>query len=128
MKHNKILIVEDEAILAERLEEAVLDCGFEVAGPASTVDQALHLIAREFIRGAILDISLGFEEKSYAVADALRERNIPFLFMTGFLQWDFPEQFKGTIILQKPFDLPILIPTLERMLAEELPVGIGGKA
>ena len=124
MKHSKILIVEDEAILAERLEEAVLDCGFEVAGPVSTVDQALHLISREPIRGAILDISLGFEEKSYAVADALKERSIPFLFMTGFLQWDFPDQFKGTIILQKPFDLPILIPTLERMLAEGSPRGI----
>jgi hypothetical protein len=67
---------------------------------------------------------LGFEEKSYAVADCLRERNIPFLFMTGFLQWDFPEQFKGTIILQKPFDLPILIPTLERMLADGTSRGV----
>jgi len=118
MTEQKILIVEDEVLLADRLEEAVLDCGFAVAGPVSTVEAALRLIENENIRGAILDISLGFEQKSYAVADALQAQKIPFLFMTGFLQWDFPEQYRNSILLQKPFDLPILIPTLERMLAE----------
>jgi len=80
---RRVLIVEDEALIAMLLEQMVLDLGYEVVGPASTVDEALSLLERDPCDGAVLDVTLGNGVLSTPVAEALRAKGVPFLFASG---------------------------------------------
>ncbi|WP_261404766.1 response regulator [Chenggangzhangella methanolivorans] len=84
LKGLRILLVEDEAMIAMLVEDMLLDGGAEVVGPAGGVKAALAVIAEtDAIDGALLDVNLGGEQ-SFEVADALAARNIPFVFVTGY--------------------------------------------
>jgi CheY-like chemotaxis protein len=109
----RILLVEDEWIIALRLEEIIREMGFEAAGPVPGVRQALALIEEEAICAAILDISLGSGEKSFPIAKALKGKNIPFLFVSGYQERDLPPEFAGVPICPKPYTED----TLRRALA-----------
>ena len=79
-----ILVAEDEFLLAEALVDGLERCGASVIGPVPTVDKALKAVASaERIDFAVLDINLR-GQMVYPVADALKERGIPFLFATGY--------------------------------------------
>ena len=80
---KRVLIVEDEALIALSLEEMAQDAGGEVVGPASNVDEALSIIENNSIDMALLDFNLG-GETSLPIADALRLRGVPFTFLTGY--------------------------------------------
>ena len=107
----RVLIVEDEWLLAELLEDTVRDLGFEVVGPAASVSQALQLLAEEAVSVALLDVTLG-SEKSFPIARWLAERGIPFLFLTGHLQTDLPVEFGQRVLLSKPLAEGVLGPQL----------------
>ncbi|HTV34651.1 MAG TPA: response regulator [Methylocella sp.] len=100
-KRQRILIVEDEPFIRLALEEMLSEFGFEVAGSVANISQALDLIAREPIDGAILDVNLG-AEKIDTVADQLGERACPFIFTTGY-SLEIPERHAGRAVLEKPF-------------------------
>lgn len=104
----RILIVEDEAIIASFLEDALLDLGCEVIGPALTMEDALRLAREAAIDGAGLDINIA-GEKSYAVADILAARGLPFVFMTGYGKAGLRESDRGRPVLQKPYNLERLV-------------------
>ena len=99
----RILVLDDEPLIAMMMEEWLAELGCETVGPASSVPSALGLIEGTAIDGAILDVSLGNEE-SYSVADALRERGVPFAFATGREANGVAVRFKDVLILLKPFD------------------------
>jgi CheY-like chemotaxis protein len=81
--HRRILIVEDRYVIADDLTRALEQAGVVVIGPAPTIAAALRLLeATPILDGAILDIDLR-GKPSFPVADALRNRNIPFVFFTG---------------------------------------------
>ncbi len=80
---RRVLVVEDEYIIAADLADALADLAIEVVGPAGNAAQALALIAAERLDGAILDINLNGEE-AYPVADALIARHVPVVFATGY--------------------------------------------
>ncbi len=97
--HPRILIVEDEALVAIVIAEQLTDLGYEVVTVA-TVKQALANLKPEHrLDAALLDLQLEGEQ-SFAVGDALVERRVPFAFMTGF----GPSGLKGT----RFFDVPVL--------------------
>jgi len=79
----RVLVVEDEMLFAETLSGLLQDAGFEAAGPAGTIDSAMGVIETSTIDAAILDIRL-YDELSYPVAYALRDRGIPFMFLTSY--------------------------------------------
>jgi DNA-binding response OmpR family regulator len=112
----RILIVEDEWLLADLLEELVSEFGYDVAGPVASVAAAGALIATGGIGGAILDVSLGERERSYPVASQLMERDIPFLFVTGYLETDLPAEFRHIALLRKPVAGDVLKFQLEQIL------------
>jgi DNA-binding response OmpR family regulator len=112
----RVLIVEDEWLLAETLSESLRDMGFEIAGAARSVADALALIACETISVAVLDVSLSATEKSFPVALALQDKNIPFLFMTGYQAVDLPAEFKDEVVLGKPSNFELLQLALEKLL------------
>jgi CheY-like chemotaxis protein len=112
----RVLVVEDEWLLAETVEEAIRDLGYDVMGSVATVREALELIGREEITVAVLDISLNHGEKSFPIARALRERGIPFLFLTGYLNEDLPPEFSGEPTASKPLIMRLFGPQLQSIL------------
>jgi len=99
----KVLVVEDEALVAMLIEDMLSDLGCEVLGPAGSVRAALELLGRETPDAAILDVNLG-GEPVYPVAEALRAAGVPFVLATGYGQAGVAEAFREALVLQKPFE------------------------
>lgn len=79
----RVLVVEDEVIVAMTLEDMLVDLGCSVVGPATRLEEALSLAASADFDAALLDVNLG-EQRSDPVADLLRQRGIPFGYITGY--------------------------------------------
>ena len=91
----RILVVEDEAMIAMLVEEMVLDFGSEVVGPAAKMGEALRLASDASLDAAILDVNVG-GAVVYPVADLLRGRGVPIIFATGYGAASFHLAFKKT--------------------------------
>jgi DNA-binding response OmpR family regulator len=101
---QRVLVVEDEMMVALFLEDALLDLGFEVVGPALHLDDALKLAQEAILDFAILDVNLNGLQ-SFPVADALRARGIPFLFATGYGTEGLAGRYQDVLTLKKPFKM-----------------------
>jgi len=110
----RVLVVEDEWLIAELLEEMLVELGYEVVGPASNVHEAIDLIDEQVPDGALLDVSLG-GAKSFPVADELASRGVPYVFLTGYVDGNLPAQYQSAAILCKPVSIGDLRAPLERM-------------
>lgn len=98
----RILIVEDEYYIAMDLERELVEAGATVVGPAPSVVAALELIVHEpRVDAASLDINLG-GEMVFPVADELAEREVPYLFATGYNDNDVPDRYRQVAKLFKP--------------------------
>lgn len=109
---RRILVVEDEVMVAWALEDMLANLGYSVVGPAARVDEALSLIENGSVDAAVLDINLN-GEKSYPVADALVARGVPFIFSTGYNKTSVHKDYAEYTTLQKPLEGS----TLEKALA-----------
>ena len=89
----RILVVEDEAMIAMLVEEMVLDFGSEVVGPAAKMEEALRLASDASLDAAILDVNVG-GAVVYPVADLLRARGVPIIFATGYGAGELPSRFR----------------------------------
>ncbi len=114
----RVLVVEDEAMIAMLVEDMVLDFGSEVVGPAARIDEALDLAHRADLDAAILDINVDGTD-TFAVADVLRERGVPLIFATGYGASVLPDRFSGCPALAKPFSHQVLCETLRDALADQ---------
>lgn len=97
----RILVTEDEFLLADDLETELAEAGAVVVGPASHVAAAQALLAAERFDAAILDINLR-GEMVYELADWLAARQVPFLFATGYDASVIPHRFDHVIRCDKP--------------------------
>ncbi len=113
---RRILVVEDEALVAMLVEDALQDAGFGLIGPARSVAQAIALLAAETPSAAVLDLNLA-GESSAAVADALAARGIPFVVTTGYGAAGLPPGHRGVPVLPKPYDPADLTTILDRLCA-----------
>ncbi len=113
---GKILVVEDEALVAMLVEDALLDAGFSVIGPAATVAEALRCLAAQRPDAVVLDLNLA-GETSAPVADALAARGIPYVIATGYGVAGLPPGHKQAIVLAKPYDPLELTALLTRICA-----------
>jgi DNA-binding response OmpR family regulator len=104
----RVLVVEDEPLIAMALEDVLADHGIGVVGPAYDLDEALRLGREESIDGAILDINIA-GEKVFDVADALGARAIPFVYVTGYGREGLRDCDRNRPVLQKPYDPERLI-------------------
>src|ERR1700681_578570 len=121
---RRVLLVEDEMIVAWLLEDMLADLGCAVVGPAASIDQALAMIDAEAIDVAVLDVNLN-GQMSYPVADALAARGVPFAFSTGYDKDRLLERYRAFPALQKPFHLSELTDMLTTLLgSEETSVGL----
>ena len=99
---KRILIVEDEPLIAMGLEDILFELGLDVVGPAFDLDTALALVEGEQIEAAILDLNIA-GEPSYPVADVLRKRDVPYVFATGYGGEGVDPAHSRAAMLTKPY-------------------------
>ncbi len=98
----RILLVEDDTMIAVLIESLLLGLGYVVVGPASRLDRALSLARDEPLNGAILDVNIR-GGTVFPVAELLRARQIPFILASGYGDWALPADLQGQARLTKPF-------------------------
>src|SRR3954453_22976353 len=101
----RVLLVEDEMLIALHLEDLLAELGCAVLGPAATVAGALAVTRREPLEGAVLDVNLR-GEPSFPVARELRARPVPFFFVPGYGSAILPPDLRGVPCLTKPVSEP----------------------
>lgn len=99
---RRVLVVEDEWLIANEVEQDLSEAGFSIVGPVGSVERALEAIEAGRIDAAVLDVRLQSED-SYPVAERLQERKIPFLFITGYSSGEIADRYRRHACLQKPF-------------------------
>ena len=114
----RILVVEDEGMVAMALEQTLIAFGYEVVGPAPSNRKALALLASGgTVDGAVLDVNLGTERVD-PVAEALAAASIPFVFATGYSGTAaLPLAFRDRPVLNKPYPPQALRRALAQLLA-----------
>jgi DNA-binding response OmpR family regulator len=116
--HWRILIVEDEPMLAFAIEDTLIDNGFKIAGVAGELAQALAIIESGGCDAAILDANLSGESAAPA-ASALASRGLPFLILSGYSSEQQPNAFASALRIQKPCRPERLIQALRSILPAE---------
>jgi DNA-binding response OmpR family regulator len=110
---ERILIVEDEPLIAMMLEDFLDMLGKKLVGTADNIADALLLIAAGGIDAAILDVNLRGGEKSWPIADALAEKGVPFVLATGGSHESVAKEHRGRPTLPKPFTMDAVAKSLE---------------
>ena len=103
-KRRRVLVVEDEVLVAMMIEDMLAALGYQVLGPAMHLSAALALAETEQIDVAVLDVNLGRGERSFPLAKLLRERRIPFIFITGYGTAGLLDEFRDVTTLHKPVE------------------------
>lgn len=110
----RVLVAEDEYLVADDLRRELEAAGADVLGPAESVQAALNLLAAHGdVDLAILDVNLGGETVE-PVADALHSRAVRFVFATGYDAWAMPATYGNTPRCEKPVDLAAIANALFR--------------
>ncbi|HZF76092.1 MAG TPA: response regulator [Acetobacteraceae bacterium] len=115
-ENRRILVVEDEALVAMLVEDALMDAGFGIIGPAATVEEAMRLLNDERPDAVVLDLNLA-GETSTPVADELAARGIPYVIATGYGAAGLPAGHQKAVVLAKPYDPSDLTAVLTRLCA-----------
>ena len=102
LAERRILVVEDESLVAMLLETILEDLGCGVVGPEGTVASGIESARNAAIDAALLDVNVA-GELVFPVAEQLKSRGIPFVFSTGYGEGGLPEQWRGYPTIQKPF-------------------------
>ena len=110
LKHKdkpRVLLVEDEALVAMMIQDTLAEFGFQVVGPLSAASEALAAARESHFDAAVLDINLG-DGLVYTVAEILGLRGVPFVFVTGYDVDSVDPRFGDIPILQKPIERDML--------------------
>jgi CheY-like chemotaxis protein len=99
---KRVLIVEDELLVALLIEDFLLEFGCTTLGPFGSVAGAIDAARIEAFDLAVLDVNLA-GEKVYPVAEILTERHIPFLFVSGYGDEAIPAGRREWMVCAKPF-------------------------
>ena len=100
---RRVLVVEDESLVAKLLETILEDMGCSPVGPVATVDEGLAMVAAETsLDAALLDVNVAGREV-FPIAEALKARGVPFIFSTGYGEGGLPDAWRGQATVQKPF-------------------------
>jgi DNA-binding LytR/AlgR family response regulator len=110
LRGRRLLVVEDEYLIAADLTASLESLGVEVIGPAASVEEALSLVEnnRGRLDGAVLDINLR-DQRVYPVADLLTACGVPFVFTTGYDAVAVPTAYAHTPRCEKPIDKTQLV-------------------
>src|SRR5579875_2422360 len=115
LEGKRILLVEDEYYIASDLKRMLSQRGAAPVGPAADLPTGLSLAATEDLDAAVLDVNLG-ETRSFAIADCLKARGVPYILLTGYDSWSLPARYQDAPRLEKPYFDQKLVDDLERIL------------
>jgi len=101
---RRILVVEDEMLIAVNIEDALMELGCEIVGPVASLDDALVLAGREILDAAILDVTIR-NGTVFPVAEKLLARDIPFVLASGYGDQALPESMRDKPRLTKPYTM-----------------------
>jgi CheY-like chemotaxis protein len=113
----RILVLEDEPLIAMMLQGWLEEIGCETIGPAHTVQSALDLLQGARPDGALLDVSLQHGEKCYPVASDLRDRRVLFAFLTGYAAEHVDARFGDVPVLCKPLEFESFKGAIAKLLS-----------
>ncbi|MEE4338328.1 response regulator [Erythrobacter sp.] len=119
LEGRRILIVEDEYFQAREIALALTRAGAEVIGPTGRAEDVPDLIASGGVDAAMLDINLG-QGASFEVARSLRQRETPFLFLTGYDVSIIPDDLSEPPRLEKPVDQARLVDQLAELVRAQI--------
>lgn len=116
LRSCRVLVVEDEYMLADELRMELDDAEAIVLGPVGTIEDALELIdSEDRIDGAVLDVNL-HGEMAFPIADLLRERSVPFVFTTGYDESVIPVRFGEVVRCEKPVNIAKITKAIGRAI------------
>lgn len=99
---RRILVVEDEILIAMVIEDTLTRLGCVIIGPVAKLESALQIARDETIDAAVLDVNIR-GGRIYPVAEVLLARGVPFVLASGYGDWALPEALQGQLRLTKPF-------------------------
>jgi CheY-like chemotaxis protein len=117
---TRVLVVEDEPLIAMLLEEMLNDLGISRITAVGRLEQALGAAQREVFDLAFLDVNLN-GELTYPIAERLSARGIPFVFVTGYGVAGLDEKLRGIEVLRKPFSVDDVAKVVDRLLGPNGP-------
>jgi two-component SAPR family response regulator len=108
---RRILVVEDEYFIAEELSGLLADYGAQVIGPVSDQKKAISLLSQITIDCALLDIDVN-GRAVFPLIQELRDRNVPWIYVTGYSEALVPEELHGHAHLEKPVASDALVASI----------------
>jgi CheY-like chemotaxis protein len=114
-KRLRILVAEDEFLVAVMLERDLRAIGCSVVGPFTSLARAMEAAHREEFELAVLDVNMN-GEMVYPLADELLKRGLPFVFLTGYAATSLPERFRTLPRIAKPYELAALAREIGRIV------------
>jgi DNA-binding response OmpR family regulator len=112
---RRVLIVEDEAVIAGLIEVILSEAGYSIVGPVATLERALATIERQRLDAVLLDIRINGHD-AYVVADVLMKRRIPFIFVSGFTRKQMPPGYRHCAYIAKPFMPDAILALLDEIV------------
>jgi DNA-binding response OmpR family regulator len=117
LKGVRILLVEDEGLVAMSVEDMLAELGCEVTASAAHLDVAIEKARAGGFECALLDVNLRGKEV-FPVAEILSEQGIPFAFLSGYGRAGLPEKFRTRPVAAKPFQIEELAAAVSAALAD----------
>jgi DNA-binding response OmpR family regulator len=117
--HPRILVVEDEWIIADQIAGALEEAGYDVVGPIGRLREAMALLADTSINAAIIDINV-HGDRSFDLAAELGRLAIPYALLSGYSRGDLPFSLSLAPLLQKPVDAAKLRSCVEGLLHRQI--------
>ncbi|URD38187.1 response regulator [Methylobacterium tardum] len=114
---RRVLIAEDEYLIAMEVKRWLQHAGAKVVGPVPTVERALDLIEDDDVDVAVLDLNLGDGATAFPIADRLRALGVPHLFATGDVQLGQGSGYEDSPRLEKPFVEAELVRAVGKLIA-----------
>jgi CheY-like chemotaxis protein len=116
---GRVLVCEDNLLMADVVAEFVRECGLEPVGPVGRLESAMQMARERALDGAILDINLN-GQRCFPICAILAARRIPFIFLTGYSAATLPIEYRGVPMVIKPFEPNEMKDVLAQML--DLPI------
>jgi DNA-binding response OmpR family regulator len=111
----RILVMEDESLIALLLKETLISVGHTVVGPFTNAERAIEALACEQVDAAVLDLVVQ-EENGFSVPPVLVRRGIPFLIVTGAPDDAIPQELRDRPVLSKPFGVQEPVAAVEALV------------
>ena len=112
----RILVVEDENLLAMQITWMLEDAGHSVIGPEKSVDATIKVLARQKVDLALLDVKLG-AETVFPISKLLDGRSIPYIFITGERS-AIPDEYRHRPLIAKPYEAKVVVWQIKQLLAD----------